>query len=175
MTIDRGAIRIGEFSRRVGLSPEVLRAWERRYGLLQPVRTPGGFRLYSGRDVERVERMQLGLDAGLSAAEAARAALEESRPSADLLKDAVARLHIAIARYDEAGAHAVLDQSLGAFGLDTVLGELILPTLVQVGDDWERGELEIGQEHFASNLVRGRLLPRADHPSGVSSPSADGQ
>ena len=70
------SLRIGEFARRVGVSAAVLRAWERRYGLLQPLRSQGGFRLYTEADAERVGRMRSGLDRGLSAAEAARAALE---------------------------------------------------------------------------------------------------
>ena len=57
-----------------GLSPDILRAWERRYGLLRPIRSDGGFRLYSAADEERVRRMQANLAAGLSAAEAARLA-----------------------------------------------------------------------------------------------------
>ena len=44
---DSPLLRIGELSRRLGVSDHVLRAWENRYGLLQPVRSPGGFRLYS--------------------------------------------------------------------------------------------------------------------------------
>jgi MerR family transcriptional regulator, light-induced transcriptional regulator len=47
-------LRIGELSKRVGVSPELLRAWERRYGLLHPARSAGGLRLYSPADVERV-------------------------------------------------------------------------------------------------------------------------
>ena len=46
--------RIGELSRRSGVSVDLLRAWERRYGLLEPARSDGGFRLYSDDDVERV-------------------------------------------------------------------------------------------------------------------------
>jgi DNA-binding transcriptional MerR regulator len=76
MSISSGSLRIGEFARRVGVNPELLRAWERRYGLLQPVRSPGGFRLYSNEDAERVARMRGVLNGGPSAAEAARAALE---------------------------------------------------------------------------------------------------
>ena len=68
-----GLLRIGELSRRVGVSDHVLRAWERRYGLLKPVRSAGGFRLYSEADEGRVRRMQAHLAGGLSAAEAARA------------------------------------------------------------------------------------------------------
>ena len=44
---DRPLLRIGELSRRLGVSDHALRAWESRYGLLQPVRSAGGFRLYS--------------------------------------------------------------------------------------------------------------------------------
>jgi DNA-binding transcriptional MerR regulator len=155
------ALRIGEFARRVGVSAAVLRAWERRYGLLRPVRSSGGFRLYTAEDAERVARMRRGLDQGLSAAEAARAALAEARPSAGLLEDAAARLLAAIHGYDEAAVHAVLDESFAAFGLEAVLRELILPTLAQVGREWEQGMLGISQEHFASNLIRARLLSLA--------------
>jgi len=154
-------LRIGEFARRVGVSAAVLRAWERRYGLLRPVRSSGGFRLYTAEDAERVGRMRRGLDQGLSAAEAARAALVDARPSAGLLEDAAARLLAAIHDYDEATVQAVLDESFAAFGLEAVLRELILPTLAQVGREWERGSLGVSQEHFASNLIRARLLSLA--------------
>jgi DNA-binding transcriptional MerR regulator len=152
------ALRIGEFARRVGVSAAVLRAWERRYGLLRPIRSPGGFRLYTAEDAERVARMRRGLDQGLSAAEAARVALASARPSEGLLEDAAVRLLAAIHDYDEAAVQAVLDESFEAFGLEAVLGELILPTFVQVGREWERGILGVSQEHFASNLIRARLL-----------------
>ena len=155
------SLRIGEFARRVGVNAALLRAWERRYGLLQPVRSPGGFRLYTSEDAERVARMRRGLDEGLSAAEAARAALQSARPSGGLVEDAAARLLAAIHDYNEAAMHAVLDQSFAAFGLDAVLRDLILPTLRRVGVEWQQGTLAISQEHFASNLIRGRLLALA--------------
>lgn len=158
VSTDAGTLRIGEFARRVGVSPELLRAWEQRYGLLQPIRSDGGFRLYTAQDAERVARMKRGLEDGLSAAEAARRALAQARPAEGLLDDAQGRLLSAVRTYDEAAAHTVLDEALAGFAVDTVLRELILPALRAVGDQWERGELEIGQEHFASNLVRERLL-----------------
>jgi DNA-binding transcriptional MerR regulator len=64
---DSPLLRIGELSRRLGVSDHVLRAWENRYGLLQPVRSPGGFRLYSEADEARIRRMQAYLADGLSA------------------------------------------------------------------------------------------------------------
>ena len=161
MSFPAEGLRIGEFARRVGVSAAVLRAWERRYGLLEPVRSPGGFRLYTAQDAERVGRMQQGLDQGLSAAEAARAARASARPSEGLLENAAERLLAAIRAYDEAAVHEVLDESFAAFGLEAVLRELILPALTQVGREWEQGTLAVSQEHFASNVIRARLLSLA--------------
>jgi len=157
-TEDQGALRIGEFARRTGVSPELLRAWERRYGLLEPIRSEGGFRLYAAEDGERVARMQRGLEEGLSAAESARRALASARPVEGLLDDARARFLSAVPTYDETTVHAVLDEALTAFSLETVLRELILPALREVGEKWECGELEIAHEHFVTNLIRERLL-----------------
>jgi MerR family transcriptional regulator, light-induced transcriptional regulator len=72
-TPDAGAgyLRIGQLAKRTGVSPELLRAWEQRYGLLQPTRTPGGFRLYSAADEARVQRMQSLVADGHAAAQAA--------------------------------------------------------------------------------------------------------
>jgi DNA-binding transcriptional MerR regulator len=156
-----GGHRIGEFSRRVGVAPELLRAWEQRYGLLQPERTPGGFRLYGEEDAERVARMRRALDDGLSAAEAARIALEGAPSPDSPIEDARTRLMSAIESYDEAAVQTVLDDGLAAFGIEAFVRELILPTLAAVGSGWEQGNVEISQEHFASNLIRGRLLALA--------------
>ena len=161
MSVDAGALRIGEFARRVGVSPELLRAWERRYGLLQPIRTDGGFRLYTDDDAERVERMKRALDEGLSAAEAAQRALTLERPPGHALEDARERLVAAAHAYDEATMHAILDEALAGFSLEMVLRELILPVLREIGAEWKRGDLEVGQEHFATNVVRERLLALA--------------
>ncbi len=152
-----GQHRIGEFARRVGVNPDLLRAWERRYGVLQPVRSQGGFRLYSAEDAVRVGRMQQGLKNGLSAAEAARAALAGERPPEGLLDDAAERLLAAVTTFDEAGAHAVIDETVAGFGIETVLRRVLLPTLEEIGAGWRRGEIAISQEHFASNVIRGRL------------------
>ena len=161
MGVGIGALRIGEFSRRVGVSPELLRAWERRYELLHPIRTEGGFRLYTDDDAERVERMKRALGEGFSAAEAARRALTQERSVERALDGAAERLVTAAHAYDEATVHAILDEAFSGFSLETVLRDLVLPVLRERGAEWERGELEVGQEHFASNLVRARLLALA--------------
>jgi DNA-binding transcriptional MerR regulator len=65
---DPPVLRIGELSRRADVGGHVLRAWERRYGLLRPARSEGGFRLYTEADERRVRRMRDHLACGLSAA-----------------------------------------------------------------------------------------------------------
>ena len=173
---DRGHLRIGELSRRVGVSPEVLRAWERRYGLLAPSRTDGGFRLYGDDDEARVRQMLDHLAQGVSAAEAARLARSEppgpahggeERPGLAAIGD---RLRQALDDFDEAGAHAELDRLLTGFALETALRDVILPYLHELGERWGRGEVSVAQEHFASALLRGRLLGLARGWGGGDGP-----
>ena len=152
--------RIGELSRRSGVSPDLLRAWERRYGLLRPARSPGGLRLYSEEDLLRVRAMQEQLDAGLAAAEAAAVAAGHGaavHPSGDT-SQARAELEDALHSFDDASAHAAFDALIAGFSLDTLLGDVVVPYLRDLGDRWERGEISVAQEHFASALLRGRLL-----------------
>jgi DNA-binding transcriptional MerR regulator len=166
-TPDTGAayLRIGQLARSTGVSPELLRAWEQRYGLLQPKRTAGGFRLYSAADEARVQRMQGLVSGGLAAAQAARLVLSggepappTTSPSATTLEDATGALTASLDRLDEQAANAALDRLFTAYTVETVLQEVILPYLHSLGERWEAGEVSVAQEHFASNLLRGRLL-----------------
>lgn len=155
-------LRIGELSRRVNVPVASLRAWEARYGLLTPTRTQGGFRLYGPDDVVRVLAMRTNLERGLSAAEAARLALAETRQgAAPMLLDVTSELRAALAAFDEDGAQAVLDGLLGSLGLEAVLREVVVPFLRDLGERWRHGEISVAQEHFASNVVRGRLMSLA--------------
>ena len=161
-------LRIGELSRRVGVSEHVLRAWESRYGLLKPARSAGGYRLYSEDDQSRVRRMQAHLADGLAAAQAARAAIadeptgriaragEQARSRADLADSADA-LRRALDEMDEPGAQAALDRLLTDFTVESVLRDVLLPYLHELGERWEQGAVSVGQEHFASYVVRGRM------------------
>jgi DNA-binding transcriptional MerR regulator len=169
---DRGPVRIGELSRRVGVTPEVLRAWERRYGILSPTRTDGGFRLYGDDDERRIRRMLQHLEQGLSAAEAARlaradparldpAAGTDDGSGASTAAALGEQLRRALDGFDDVGAHAVLDRLLGSYPLESVLRDAILPYLHELGDRWAHAEASVAQEHFASALLRGRLLALA--------------
>ncbi|HEX2288852.1 MAG TPA: B12-binding domain-containing protein [Pseudonocardiaceae bacterium] len=160
-----GYLRIGQLAKRAGVSPELLRAWEQRYGLLQPTRTPGGFRLYSAADEARVRRMQSLVSGGLAAAQAARLVLSggepaprTASPSTTTLDDAAGNLTASLDRLDEQAANTALDRLFAAYTVETVLQEVLIPYLHRLGERWETGEVSVAQEHFASNLIRGRLL-----------------
>ena len=154
-----GLLRIGELSRRVGVTPELLRAWEKRYGLLSPSRTAGGLRLYSARDEIRIGRMRELLASGLSAAEAARLAREaEPAGPAHVGAEEFAReLREALDRYDETAAQLALDRMFAAVGIDAALRDVVIPYLHELGERWAAEQATVGQEHFASNVIQGRL------------------
>lgn len=171
-------VRIGELSRRVEVPTTLLRAWERRYGLLHPVRSEGNFRLYSLADVARVWAMKAHLARGHAAAEAARMALAEDPGRSRAPDDeagsglAVDELRAALTRFDEAGAQRVLDRAFALDALEEVLGEVVLPCLRRIGEEWERGEIGVAQEHFASTLLRSRLLALAQGWNSGAGPAA---
>jgi methanogenic corrinoid protein MtbC1 len=138
-------VRIGELSRRTGVRVDTLRAWERRYGLLRPERSPGGFRLY------------------VSAAEAARLAAAEApgEPSPGPVAggaDHAQRLAAALDRFDEADANAILDDAIARFTVEALVGRVLLPVLHEIGTRWESGDVSVAEEHFATSLLRGRML-----------------
>jgi DNA-binding transcriptional MerR regulator len=157
-------LRIGELSKRSGVSPELLRAWERRYGLLRPTRSGGGLRLYSLDDLERVRLMRRHIDGGLAAAEAAdlvsRSPVGEGAGETAIASpsEAQAELAAALDAYDEPSAQAVIDRLLATTTLDAFLVEVMLPYLRELGERWERGKASVAQEHFASSILRGRLF-----------------
>jgi MerR family transcriptional regulator, light-induced transcriptional regulator len=160
-----GYLRIGQLAKRTGVSPELLRAWEQRYGLLQPTRTTGGFRLYSAADEARVQRMQGLVADGLAAAQAARLVLSDGEPPpptasppATTLENATDTLTASLDRLEEQAANTALDRLFATYTVETVLQEVILPYLHRLGERWAAGEVSVAQEHFASNLIRGRLL-----------------
>lgn len=159
----RGYLRIGVLAERTGVSPELLRAWEQRYSLLRPSRSAGGFRLYSDEDERRVRLTSDLIASGLSTGEAARQALQAdiSTPLAIdglLVEDLAGRLREALDAMDAEVAHLAFDRLLASVSIPTVLGEVVLPYLRELGDRWATGEVSVAQEHFASNLIRGRLL-----------------
>ena len=160
-------MRIGELSRRTGVSPDLLRAWERRYALLRPRRTGGRTRLYSAADETRVRLMRRYMDDGLAASEAAemvtalrltiRPGHAAAIPSAEV-EEAHAQMHASLDRFDETSAQRALEGLFATYSPLTVVRDVMMPYLNEVGERWATGHASIAQEHFATNFLHARLL-----------------
>jgi MerR family transcriptional regulator, light-induced transcriptional regulator len=158
-------LRIGELAERTHVTPDVLRAWERRYGLLHPDRSEGGYRLYTSGDEQRVQSMIERLRAGIPAGEAARLVLGGDEPPGPVagpwFPAASEELRVALDHFDEGRAQAALDVLIAGLSFDVVARDVILPYLRELGERWEHGDATVAQEHFASMVLRGRLLALA--------------
>jgi DNA-binding transcriptional MerR regulator len=165
--------RIKSVSQQTGVPPVTLRAWERRYGLLNPRRTQSNYRLYSDQDVAVLRWLKSRIDSGIPVrivadeVHAMRATGEwpEALPPLETKREVIqspsayARgLYQALIGHDEAAASQILGQTHAVFDLPTICLNIITPCLVEVGEAWHRGEIRIATEHFASSFLRGRLL-----------------
>lgn len=155
--------------RETGVRPETLRAWERRYGLPRPSRTPGGHRLYSRRDIEIIrwilDRQAEGLSVGQAVAlwraleaEGKDPLRERSSPSrtplaVGSLEELRDRWVEACLRFSETEAEVILAQAMALYPPEQVFLELIGPAMGMIGDLWYRGKATVQQEHFASALA----------------------
>jgi DNA-binding transcriptional MerR regulator len=185
--------RIGVLASRVGVSETLLRAWEVRYGLLSPTRSDSGYRLYGPEDERRARAMQdarrRGVPAGQAAAEVLAAERSDHRlpgapgapgapgpryPTSGALDvtGTLEELRAAMVAYDVSSMHAALDRVLAEVSAETAIKGVLLPFLAGVGDGWAAGELDVADEHFASDLVRARLAALSIAPGSRSGPLA---
>lgn len=152
---------IGVVRARTGLSVEVLRAWERRYGVVRPLRSQDGKRLYSDADVERLGLLHRAARAGRSVA--ALASLSKGELQRMVEEDAErASTRPTLPRsYREQAMGAVrelaperleslLRRALLSLGAVTFLEEVVAPLLVEIGDAWHDGRITVAHEHAAS-------------------------
>lgn len=178
MTLSRSPIyNLGAVLRETGLAADTLRAWERRYGIPMPKRTPGGHRLYSERDILLIKWLKARQAEGMTISRAVdkwkdltatgNDPLEEQHTAStrhdgqspiyghlDALRDDWLD---ACLRYDEAAAEQLLNQAYAQYSVETVTAEVIERGLYDVGEMWARGEATVQQEHFLSALTTRRL------------------
>lgn len=158
-------MRIGELARRVGVSTDVLRVWERRFGIFEPGRTPSGYRVYSAVDERRARDLVALKAQGVPLAEAVlrvrstddaavRAAGGATPDEAADLRSAVDE---AIATLDEAALTDALGRATRALGVEPLMTEVLVPCLRRLGQLWEDGTLTVAHEHFASHAIRRHL------------------
>jgi methanogenic corrinoid protein MtbC1 len=158
----------------VGLNPATLRAWERRYGLLKPKRSPGGHRLYSRQDIEMlkwlIERQKEGLSIS-SAVEMWKSqqgnypdgSRQIQTPVTDIstgetiLDELRGQWLSACLDYDDQSANRTLDQAFAVTAPEMILHEVLQKGLAQIGESWYTGSVSVQQEHFASAIAIRRV------------------
>jgi hypothetical protein len=166
---------IKQASNRTGIPIPVLRAWERRYAVVRPHRTPSGYRVYDEEAIARLRAMRHLVDQGWSRsaaaaelagmhpdairdlADAAPAAAAPATGRADEDPQVVARFVESAARLDTAGLDAVLDEMFALGSFEFVADRYLFPALRALGDAWESGVVDVSAEHAASHAVLRRL------------------
>jgi len=164
---------IKQAAARSGVTVELLRAWERRYRVVHPQRTPAGYRLYDDADVSRLQAVRRLLSEGWSAGNAAAAVREMDADEigrlvaappgrvsgeATIEPEELIVAFVAAARaVDQAGMEEILDQAFAHGSFERVAEGLLMPMLTAIGDAWAAGQLEVGSEHLASQLMQRRL------------------
>lgn len=145
-----------------GVLETTLRVWERRYHVVEPVRSPGGYRLYDDAQVARLRSMAALVADGVPASVAAGSLTDRSAPSTDAAPGSLSDLDLvaAAATLDPAQLDAVLGQAFALAPLEQVADTWLLPELGRLGRAWASGELGVAHEHFASAGVI-RALGRA--------------
>jgi len=164
-----------------GLSPDIIRAWEKRYDVVRPMRGPRGARLYSASDVARLHALARAVASGRSIGDVAHLNSTElqSLPLGTEVRNesiapsgsepVVAALLNSVRRSDVVAIEQQLADALVAHGSNTFLSSVVAPLLYEVGEGWVRGEISVAQEHLVSaclrNLLAGMLRNRrgADH------------
>jgi len=166
---------IKNVSEQTGILPVTLRAWERRYQVLTPGRSGNRYRLYSDRDVAVLRwiksRVQNGISISVAAEELRQSTKNGVWPEAvptGILHETpqsntppgkyARRLYHLLINYDESGAGELIREVLANYDLKTITTEIFTPCLVEIGEAWNRGEIRITTEHFASSYIRGKLL-----------------
>lgn len=190
---EEATLGIGAVSRRTGLTPDVLRVWERRHGAVVPHRTEGGTRLYSETQVRRLEMLaalvarghRIGRLAGLED-DALAALFFEDQGAGRIAEDVAAsdaegesprRLIMlvieALETVDSAAVEQLLTPPFLSLGARRFTLEVAMPLLREVGDRWAKGELTIAAEHAVVSVLRtllGGALSR--RPRGKQSTTA---
>ncbi len=159
-------------ARRTGLNPAVLRAWEKRYGVVDPSRSDGGQRLYSDQDVLRLSLLRRAVEGGRSIGQVATLPTEslarlvredetariDGKPPEPLDGPSTSRIleraERAVDRMDPGELQRILTRGAMALSIGTLIDEILLPLMTSIGDSWQTGRIGPAKEHLASVEVR---------------------
>jgi len=170
---------ISQAAIRTGIPVPVLRAWQRRYGIVEPARTASGYRLYDDAAIDRLRTMHRLVEAGWSPS-AAAAAIEagtapeigeragvEPGDDQDIAPDLIDPFVTSAALMDVVAVEEVLDDMFASGSFERIAERYLLPSLEALGEAWADGRVDVGGEHMASHAML-RRLAAAYEAAGVA-------
>ena len=169
---------IGTVSRLTGVGAITLRAWERRYELIHPVRKESGHRLYTRKHIDQINQITSLTDQGMRISQIQPEMLE-SEPTADdeestsinVWKIYLQDMIDAIIAFDEARLEEIYNTALSLYPIERVTRLLLKPLLIELGLRWETEQGSIAEEHFFAFYLRNKLGARFHHrPSNDNAP-----
>ncbi|MDR4936472.1 MerR family transcriptional regulator [Rossellomorea marisflavi] len=160
-----GKYNIKAVSTILGVQPGTLRAWERRYQIIAPIRNESGHRLYTEQHVSILRWLVQKVDQGFTISQAVslldKSELEDQELSPPVQKDRTESISDdllkALLSFDETKAHELINQSFSIYTIDKVVIDILGSLLVKIGDLWENGEITTAHEHFATSILRSRI------------------
>ncbi|MBT8040798.1 MAG: MerR family transcriptional regulator [Xanthomonadales bacterium] len=161
---------IGTVSKLTGVGAITLRAWERRYGLVKPVRKESGHRLYTRQHIDQINRITSLTQQGLRISQITpemletemQGSAEDERPN-DVWKEYLNGMIAALVSFDEDRLEEIYNTALSLYPIGTVTQKLLTPLLIELGVRWEAGDGGVAEEHFFSFYLRNKLGARFHH------------
>lgn len=161
---------IGTVSKLTGVGAITLRAWERRYGLIQPVRKESGHRLYSRSHIDQINRITALTSKGMRISQIRPDMLETDSPvdsegqeEKDIWNEYLNSMVAAIISFDENRLEEIYNEALSLYPIGLVTGSLLTPLLIELGLRWESQQGSIAEEHFFAFYLRNKLGARFHH------------
>jgi DNA-binding transcriptional MerR regulator/methylmalonyl-CoA mutase cobalamin-binding subunit len=166
--------RIHRVAKLTGLSKDVIRAWERRYGLVKPLRSTNRYRTYTDEEVALLRYVKSKLDQGqtigdlaalgregllANATRTARTEASETQPYERLLNELMQLLQ-PLRR--DSFEHR-LNGAVAVIPFEEALYGILLPLQTRVGQLWHDGQLSVAVEHYVTNQVRQKLFAAMSH------------
>lgn len=160
---------IGTVSKLTGVGAITLRAWERRYGLIVPVRKESGHRLYTRQHIDQINRITALTGQGMRISQIRPDMLESANDSdgadgeQDTWREYLDSMVAAIVSFDENRLEEIYNTTLALYPITMVTGRLLAPLLIELGDRWSRQKGSIAEEHFFAFYLRNKLGARYHH------------
>ncbi|PYZ94482.1 MerR family transcriptional regulator [Salipaludibacillus keqinensis] len=165
MSDHNGKYNIKAVSNILGIHPGTLRAWERRYKIIEPVRNDAGHRLYTDEQMKVLKWIIDKVDQGFTIGQAVEL-LDKQDVLEDMNHEAINKTQLeafqqdllqSLLQFDEHKANRLLDQAFNVFSIEKVVISVLGGILIDVGDKWERNEISIAHEHYVTSYLRTKI------------------